>query len=85
MIETQIKDQEFLFSARLEIDHLNDEYGLGLPDSDNFETLAGFIIDVHESIPSMNEVIEFEQFVFTIKKVFDNKIDLVHLRVKEEE
>tara|TARA_B100001109_G_scaffold254572_1_gene254599 strand:- start:4344 stop:5609 length:1266 start_codon:yes stop_codon:yes gene_type:complete len=85
LIETQIKDQEFLFSARLEIDHLNDEYGLGLPDSDNFETLAGFIIDVHESIPSMNEVIEFEQFVFTIKKVFDNKIDLVHLRVKEEE
>lgn len=85
LIETKIKDQEYLFSARLEIDHLNDEYGLGLPDSDNFETLAGFIIDVHESIPSMNEVIEFEQFVFTIKKVFDNKIDLVHLKVKEEE
>lgn len=85
LIETQIKDQEFLFSARLEIDYLNDEYSLGLPDSDNFETLAGFIIDVHESIPSMNEVIEFEQFVFTIKKVFDNKIDLVHLKVKEEE
>lgn len=85
LIENRINEKEFLFSARLEVDYLNDEYNLNLPESDNYETLAGLIIDTYESIPSMDDSIDLEQFSFTVKKVFENKIDLVHLKVKEEE
>jgi CBS domain containing-hemolysin-like protein len=85
LIENRINEREFLFSARLEVDYLNQEYNLSLPENDNYETLAGLIIDYHESIPSMNEVIDMDDFVFTVKKVFENKIDLIHLRLKEEE
>jgi len=81
LIETKINDNEFLFAARLEVDYLNNEYNLGLPESDNYETLAGLIIDTFESIPMLNEQIQKDQFLFTVKKVFQNKIDLVHLRV----
>ncbi|MFT6165719.1 MAG: CBS domain containing-hemolysin-like protein [Vicingaceae bacterium] len=83
LLETRINDHEFLFAARLEVDYLNNEYNLGLPESDNYETIAGLIIDTFESIPTMNEQIQKDQFVFTVKKVFQNKIDLVHLKVLE--
>ena len=85
LIETKINDNEFLFAARLEVDYLNNEYNLGLPESDNYETIAGLIIDTFESIPSMNEQIQKDQFVFTVKKVLQNKIDLVHLKIYEED
>ena len=83
LIETKISDTEYLFAARLEVDYLNSEHNLHLPESDNYETLAGLIIDTFESIPEMNEQIKLEQFTFTVKKVFDNKIDLVHLKINE--
>lgn len=85
LVETKINDNEFLFAARLEVDYLNNEYNLGLPESDNYETIAGLIIDTFESIPTMNEQIQKDQFVFTVKKVFQNKIDLVHLKVLEQD
>jgi CBS domain containing-hemolysin-like protein len=85
LMETKINDNEFLFAARLEVDYLNNEYNLGLPESDNYETIAGLIIDTFESIPTMNEQIQKDQFVFTVKKVFQNKIDLVHLKVLEQD
>ena len=67
------------------MDYLNNEYNLGLPESDNYETIAGLIIDTFESIPTMNEQIQKDQFVFTVKKVFQNKIDHVHLKVLEQD
>ncbi|MAC96206.1 MAG: hemolysin [Flavobacteriales bacterium] len=85
LIETKINANEYLFSARLEVDYLNDEYNLNLPESDNYETIAGLIIDKFESIPKMDEKIDFDQFEFTVKKVFDNKIDLVHLRISADD
>tara|TARA_B110000046_G_scaffold40521_1_gene44887 strand:- start:35766 stop:37034 length:1269 start_codon:yes stop_codon:yes gene_type:complete len=85
LMETKINGHEFLFAARLEVDYLNNEYNLGLPESDNYETIAGLIIDTFESIPAMNEQIQKDQFVFTVKKVFQNKIDLVHLKVLEQD
>jgi len=81
LVESKISDTEYLFAARLEVDYLNDEYGLNLPDSDNYETIAGLIIDVSESIPLLDEKIELDQFTFTVKKVLENRIDLVHLKI----
>lgn len=85
LVETKLSESEYLFAARLEVDYINSEFGLGLPESDNYETIAGLIIDTSESIPRLNEQIQKDHFVFTVKKVFENKIDLVHLKVLKED
>lgn len=85
LMETKISDTEYLLSARLEVDHLNQEYNLDLPESEQYETIAGLIIQTSENIPSMNEEIKLNRFTFTVKKVFENKIDLVHLKINEED
>ena len=77
LIELKIDATTYQFSARLEIDYLNYNYKLNLPESDEYETLGGYIINIHESIPEKDEVIANERFVFTINKVSDNKIDLI--------
>jgi CBS domain containing-hemolysin-like protein len=82
-IERKISDTEYIFSSRLEIDYLNDEYNLGLPESDNYTTLGGLIFDVHESIPEKNEVIEVGDFTMTIREVSDNRIEEVLLKINE--
>ncbi len=84
LVENKINEYEFLFSARLEIDYINNEYNIGLPVSENYKTLAGLIIDSFENIPKMNDQITLEGLTFTIKKVFENKIDLVHLQLAKE-
>jgi CBS domain containing-hemolysin-like protein len=80
--ENQISEKEYVFSARLEVDYINDEYNLSLPESENYSTLSGLIYQVHESIPDKGEVIEIDDFIFTIREVSDNRIEEVHLRVK---
>lgn len=85
LVENKINQDEFLLSARLEVDYLNQEYNLHLPESEQYETLAGLIIQAAENIPTMNEEIRLNQYIFTVKKVFQNKIDLVHLKVNRED
>lgn len=80
LIERQINDTEFIFSARHEIDYLNEKYKLGLPESEEYETLAGYIIFIRESIPMRNEKIKTPHFIFTIKGVLKNKIEIVHVK-----
>ncbi|MEM9022571.1 MAG: hemolysin family protein [Bacteroidota bacterium] len=85
LVERQINDREYVFSARLEIDYLNEKYPLNLPESDDYETLAGLIIHVHEDIPTVHEKIAFDRFLAEILVVSENRIDLVRIRVKEED
>ncbi len=80
-MEKQVSDTEFIFSSRLEIDFLNDKYNLNLPESDEYETLGGLIINHHESIPSTNERIEFDNFKFTVLKASENRIEEVKLEI----
>jgi len=80
-LEKAISENEFLFSARLEIDFLNEKYKLNIPVSDEYETLSGFIIHHHESIPEQNETININPFVFTILKSTENKIEDVKLKI----
>jgi CBS domain containing-hemolysin-like protein len=84
LIEKRISENEFDFSARLEIDYLNEKYKLNLPESDEYETLAGFIINYHESIPEKGESIDIELFSFEILQASESRIELVRLRIKEE-
>lgn len=80
-IEQVIDENHYQFSARIEIDYLNEKYKLDLPVSDEYETLGGFIISINESIPENKEIIRTENFEFTIDKVSDNKVDMISLRL----
>jgi len=83
MIEKQVNESEFIFSARLETDYINHKYQLKLPILDNFETISGLIMHYHESIPKINEEIRIENFLFTISAVTKTRIEQVHLKIME--
>jgi len=82
LIDKQVNTNEFIFSGRLEIDFINEKYKLNIPESEDYETLAGFIFHHHESIPKLNEQIEINNFKIKILKVSSTKIDLVHLKLR---
>lgn len=81
LTENKINDREFEFSARLEIDYLNETYNLDLPEDEGYETLGGLIVEFSESIPLEKEVIEIENSQFTILKASSSKIEEVYLKV----
>ncbi|MDY7394778.1 hemolysin family protein [Aureibaculum sp. 2210JD6-5] len=81
LLEKKINDREFEFSARLEVDYINETYNLTLPESDAYETLGGLIVDVTENIPQKEEIIEIDSFQFTILEVSSSKIEQVYLKV----
>lgn len=80
-VEKQISDVEFVLSARIEIDYLNDKYKFEIPVSDEYETLAGFIIQHHESIPEINEEILIAPYKFKILKSSGNRLEEVKLEL----
>ncbi len=84
-IEQQISEYEFVFSARLEIDYLNEKYPqLRLPVGE-YETLSGYIVMTSGEIPDMGDEIELEHFRFIIEKVSDKKIEEVRVMLTDEE
>lgn len=78
-VERKISNNEFLLSARLEIAYLNEMYNIGIPESDDYETLAGFILSRYQNIPVANEIIQFEGFKVKIVRMQETRIDLVQL------
>ncbi|PQJ78904.1 hemolysin family protein [Polaribacter porphyrae] len=84
-LEEKISDTQFNFSARLEVDYLNEEYNLEIPKSEAYETLGGFIIEHTENIPEEKEIIEIEGFEVQILKMSGAKIDEVSLIISNEE
>jgi CBS domain containing-hemolysin-like protein len=83
LTEKKVNDHEFIFSARLEIDYINENYQLNLPESDDYETLAGLIIYFHQSIPCVNDRIRILSFVFVILEATETRIDKVKLLLDE--
>ncbi|MDR2938275.1 MAG: hemolysin family protein [Prevotellaceae bacterium] len=84
LMEKQLSDTEFVLAGRLEVTYLNEQYGLGIPESDEYETLAGFIIFGTESIPKAGEEIALNGFTLRVLRTSASKIDLVHLTVAGE-
>ena len=80
-IDKKISENEFVFSARLEVDEINRKYNIGLPESDDYETLAGLIIHINEDIPKEQEILQFGAFSFTILKTTKNRIETVSLKI----
>jgi CBS domain containing-hemolysin-like protein len=79
LTEKQISENEFIFSARHEIDYLNEKYKLDIPKTDDYETLAGFILTHYESIPKLNDHISIESFTFQILDASETRIEMVQL------
>lgn len=82
LIEQQINDKEYILSCRLEIDYLNDKYNLNLPESDDFETLAGLILFYNQSIPKLNEVLIIKGFRIKILQVSNTQIKKIQLNIE---
>jgi putative hemolysin len=85
LIEEQLSENTYKFSARLEVDYLNETYHLDLEERDEYGTLGGLIVHVTGEIPTLNESIIIGFYCFTILEVSGNKIDLVSLEVLEKE
>ncbi|MDC3341098.1 hemolysin family protein [Flavobacteriaceae bacterium] len=79
LVEEELDQNRWRFSARLEVDYLNETYKLDLPESEQYETLGGLIVHVAEEIPEQGEVIDIEDFTLTILEVSNTKIELVEL------
>jgi CBS domain containing-hemolysin-like protein len=85
MIEEVLDDDAFKFSARLDVDYINETYKINLPESENYETLGGLIVNHTEQIPEKNEVVIIDTFQFIVLEVSNTKIDLVELKILKED
>jgi len=83
--EEQIDESHFLFSARLEVDAINENYKLNLPNSDEYETLGGLLVHQVGEIPEKDVEILIANFKFTILEVSNTKIDLVSMEILDED
>jgi CBS domain containing-hemolysin-like protein len=81
LIEETLEANNFKFSARLEVDYINETYKMNLPESENYETLGGLVVNHTEEIPAQNDVVIIDNFQFTILEVSNTKIDLVEIKL----
>jgi CBS domain containing-hemolysin-like protein len=83
-VEKNPEKGQYIFSGRLEIDYLNENYDLGLPESEEYDTLAGYILLQHQNIPKVNDKIITEKYEIRILKVSRTRIELVQLKTLHE-
>ncbi len=83
LTDFKLGDNKFEFSARLEVDYLNEKYSLNLPRNDDYSTLGGLIVNFTQEIPKINEEVIIDLFSFTIIDASDTKINKVHLLINK--
>ena len=81
MIEKRISEREFVFSCRLEVEYLNEKYNLGLPESDEYDTLAGYIISRYEELPVAGTIMEFDGLRIKILSTTKSRIELAKVEL----
>ena len=81
LIAKQLGENEYLLSGRMEIDSLNEKFGLELPESDDYITIAGYILHNYQKFPKVNDVIDIGHYSMKILKVTSTKIELVRMKV----
>lgn len=84
LIDEKLDDESYLFSARLDVEFINEKYNLNIPETDSYSTLGGFIVHHVKEIPQNGEKLEIENFEIIIHSASNKKIELVKLLVKEE-
>lgn len=80
----QIGEDEYIFSGRLEIDEINEKFELKLPEDENYLTIAGYILYHYQKFPKLNETITIDNQSFKILKAYNNRIDLVKVKINVE-
>ena len=80
-VARQLGEHEFILSGRLEIDTVNRLFNLNFPETEDYVTIAGFILHHHQDFPKLNENISFKNYQIKILKVSNNKIDLINLKI----
>ena len=83
-VAKQLEHGEYLLSARLEIEKVNEMFDLDLPENDDYMTVGGLILHEYQSFPKLNEVVKIGRFEFKIIKNTATKIELVRLKVVED-
>ena len=81
LIESQLDKSTYLFSTRLDVEYLNEEYKLNIPESDSYSTLGGFIVDFSKEIPQKGSQINIGNFQFLIEEATNKKIELVKMNI----
>ncbi|NJK84864.1 MAG: HlyC/CorC family transporter [Bacteroidales bacterium] len=84
-IEKRIGENEYIFSGRMEIETINEKYKLNIPESEEYETLAGYLFFHYQSFPKVNEMIAIGPFQFKIIKVSKTRIELVKVKIDSSE
>ena len=85
LVEEKIKSNFYKFSARLDVDYINEKYKVNLPESENYETLGGMIVNTTEEIPEVGEEVEIDQFKIKILEASSKKIELVSIKLDTSE
>lgn len=83
LIESTLEDGTFLFSARFDVEYLNQTYKLEIPESESYGTLGGFIVNFTKEIPQKGDVINIENYHFIIEEATNKKIELVKMAIKD--
>lgn len=81
LVAKELKNNEYILSGRLEIERINEQFGLEIPESDEYQTLGGYILAHHQRFPQLNENIEIGRFRIQVVKQRSTKIELVKLSV----
>jgi CBS domain containing-hemolysin-like protein len=81
LVAKQLGEHEYILSARLEIEKVNEMFDLDLPESDEYMTVSGLILHEYQSFPKLNEIVRVGCYEFKIVKNTATKIELVHLNV----
>jgi len=85
LIEDQLSEFTFQFSARQDVDYINEKFKLNLPEAEQYETLGGLIVYITQEIPTKGEKVQIDNFIFTILEASNTKIDLVKLEIDYKE
>lgn len=81
MVEKKISDKEYVFSCRLEVEYINEKYNLDIPESDEYDTLAGYIISRYEELPAAGTVMEFDGLRIKIMSTTRSRIELAKVEL----
>jgi len=84
IVEKELSENAYIFSGKLQIDYLNKKYNLGISDSEEYETLAGFVFYHLGRIPALSEQFYIGHFIFKILKVNNKRLELIYLKQMEE-
>ncbi|MCL2562341.1 MAG: hemolysin family protein [Rikenellaceae bacterium] len=82
LVEKSLDDGAYIFSGRLEVEYLNEKYDLAIPESDDYDTLAGYVIFYHEGIPAQGDEMRIGDMQITALKVNSSRLDLVKVNTR---